>query len=60
MKLPDLVVSWPEEWLHAYQERESILWADGVPDSERLAEMDTRRQAELRGQAEMFAGGENA
>jgi hypothetical protein len=56
MRLGAYPQDWPEPWLHAYQERVSILEDSRVPDAEKKAEADIRRQAERDGQAEMAFG----
>jgi hypothetical protein len=53
MRLGAYPQDWPPEWLHAYQERVSIMEDSRVPDAEKKAEADIRQQAERDGQAEM-------
>jgi hypothetical protein len=54
MKLPSYTQDWPAEWLHAFQERLSIMEDSGVSDAARKAEADIRRQAGDEGQVQMF------
>lgn len=55
MTLPESTTYWPEPWLHAYQERVSIMEDSSVPDAEAKAAADVRRQAEDAGQRAFFS-----